>query len=178
MWIHFSINQKVYCQNVQYYHWHCVHGFAKWTQIKGNICSYYHPSSSSSLNNSSGVTIDARSLLEREKRENKERRRAGEEEKKQQKKTQQLYFSQPILSILIRVSSAKPSGVRECMEAISTPCGRSQMPLISSWRLIHSDCERSGWSHWPPHANQESRHHGGNMHPPPWDAHTGKMLMT
>lgn len=45
------------------------------------------------------------------------------------------------LSVLIRVSSAKPSGVSECIKAISTPRGGSQMPLISSWRLIHSDCE-------------------------------------
>lgn len=77
----------------------------------------------------------------------------------------QLYFSLPTLSILIRVSSAKPSGVSECMEAISTLRGMSQMPLISSWRLIHSDCERCGRSHWPPHASQDSRHRGGNLRP-------------
>lgn len=44
-----------------------------------------------------------------------------------------------LLSVLIRVSSAKLRGVSECMKAISTLCGGSQMPLISSWRLIHSD---------------------------------------
>lgn len=82
--------------------------------------------------------MSARSLLEREQRVNKERWRAGEE------KMESGFISLSVLSVLIRVSSAKPSGVSECMEAISTPHGRSQMPLISSWRLIHSDCKRSG----------------------------------
>lgn len=45
------------------------------------------------------------------------------------------------LSVLIRVSSARRSGVSECMEAISTPRGRSQTPLISWPRLILSDCQ-------------------------------------
>lgn len=132
------------------------------TQVKGNIRSYY--CSSFSLNNSSGATVSARSLLEREKKKkergDKERWRAGEE-----KNREPLYFSLPVLSVLIRVSSAKPSGVSECMEAISAPRGRSQMPLISSWRLIHSDCERSGWSHRPPHASRDGRRRGGNLRP-------------
>ena len=50
------------------------------------------------------------------------------------------------ISILIRVSSAKPSGVSECMEAINAPRGWRHMPLIRPWRLIHSDRgERSVW---------------------------------
>lgn len=69
------------------------------------------------------------------------------------KKRAALFLSSSFLSILITVSSAKPSGVSECMEAISTLRGRSQMPLINSWRLIHSDCEEV-WviSLWPLHA--------------------------
>ena len=133
------------------------------TQVKGNICSYY--CSSFSLNNRQSA--QGHSLREREReregkkeKEDKERWRAGEE-----KNRELLYFSLPVLSVLIRVSSAKPSGVSECMEAISAPRGRSQMPLISSWRLIHSDCERSGWSHRPPHASRDGRRRGGNLRP-------------
>lgn len=110
------------------------------TRVKENICSSYHPCSSSSLNNSSGVTVDARSLREREKRRKEQRKMEGWRGKNRER----LYFSLPVLSILIRASSDEPSGVSECMEAISTPRGGSQTPLISSWRLIHSDCERTG----------------------------------
>lgn len=134
--------------------WRC-----QWLQVKGNICSYnYFLLKSSSLNNSKSVTVNARLLLRRKKER-------GNKERQTRKHIEQLYFSLPILSILIRVSSAKPNGVSECIEAISTPHGRSQMPLISSWRLIHSDCERCGWSHRPPHASQDGRHHGGNLRP-------------
>lgn len=107
-------------------------------------------------------------------------RSVKEEKKKKKEGTKKdgvlALFRSPY-SILIMVSTAKPSGVNECMEAISTPCGRSHMPLISSWRLIHSDCERCGWSHLPLHANQRGLHHIGNPRLPHRDAHAGKMLM-
>lgn len=174
MWIRFSIKQKAKSQDVQCHHWHWAHDFASEHRLKGNIYSYNHPCSSSPSNNSRAVIVSARSLLEREQRVNKERWRAGEE------KMESSFISLSVLSVLIRVSSAKPSGVSECMEAISTPHGRSQMPLISSWRLIHSDCKRSGWSHWPPHASQDSRHRGGNLHPssrhPRWENVNGRGL--
>lgn len=78
--------------------------------------------------------MNARSLLKREKECTKE---GGENRG-------QLSFPLLIASVLIRVSSAKLSGVNECMEAISTLRGRSQMLWIGSWRLIHSCRERSG----------------------------------
>lgn len=93
------------------------------------------------------------------KRENKDR---------QEEKTESgVISSLPRPSALIRVSSAKPSGVSECMEAISTPCGSSRVPLIRSRTLIHCDWKRSGRSHGPPHASRDSRHRGGNLRPLP-----------
>ena len=74
----------------------------------------------------------------------------------------QLYFSLPTLSILIRVSSAKPSGVSECMEAISTLRGRSQMPLISSRRPIGGDCEPTGL-HVPSQDSRRGAHAWGHV---------------